>query len=244
MKHSYLKGAKKLRPDIVKKNNKINIAIDGPAGSGKSTIAKNVAKILGILYADTGAMYRTVGLYCLKNDIDTNDEEAVSKKIDDIDIEVKFENGKQLIYLEKKDVTDKIRTQEVASAASNVAKIGKVREKLVEMQKKTAETQSIVMDGRDIGTHVLPNADVKIYMEADVEERAKRRCSELKEKGIEFDYEKIKEEIIQRDNADKNRKISPLRKADDAILIDTSSMSIEEVTKKVTDIIYAAEGRK
>ena len=164
--------------------------------------------------------------------------------MEDIDIEVRFEGGKQLIYLDKEDVTEKIRTQEVAAAASNVAKIGKVREKLVEMQKKTAQTQSIIMDGRDIGTHVLPNADVKIYMEADVDERAKRRCCELKEKGIEFEYEKIREEIIQRDNADKNRKISPLRKADDAILIDTSNMSIEEVTKKVTDIIYKAEGRR
>ncbi len=236
MKHSYLKGAVKLRPDLAKKK-LIAVAIDGPAGSGKSTIAKRISKELGFIYVDTGAMYRSVALYCIQNRIDTENISAVEKALDDIKIELKYKNNEQNIYLNGVDVTSDIRRQEVAKGASDVAAIKKVREVLVDMQKKFADYDNIVMDGRDVGTCVLPNADVKIYMDADVSERTKRRCNELKEKGIEFDFDKIKQEIIDRDESDKNREFSPLRKADDAILYNSTDKGIDEVTSDIIDMI-------
>jgi len=236
VKHIYLKGAVKLRPDLVKQN-VVSIAIDGPAGSGKSTVAKEISKTLGYIYVDTGAMYRSVALYCLNNGIDTKDSDSVENVLDNINIELKYTDGEQQIYLNGDNVTLKVRTQEVAKASSDVAAIKRVREVLVDMQKKIAENDNIVMDGRDIGTCVLPNATVKIYMDADVSERTKRRCNELKEKNIEFDFEKIKQEIIQRDENDKNREFSPLKMADDAIFFDSTHKTTEEVKKEIMEII-------
>ncbi len=239
MKHTYLKGAVKLRPDLVRRDF-VSVAIDGPAGSGKSTAAKEVAKTLGYIYVDTGAMYRAVAFYCIENGIDTGDDFAVENSLDKIDIKLKYENNEQKIYLNDTDVSSDIRTQTVAKGASNVAANEKVRKVLVNLQKKIAENNNIVMDGRDIGTCVLPNASVKIYMDADVCERAKRRCGELELKGIEFDFDKIKQEIAERDENDKNRKISPLRKADDAVFFDSTNKSIEEVKNEIVCIVKKA----
>lgn len=237
MNHIYLKNAQKLRPDIVKKNKLEAIAIDGPAGSGKSTVAKLLSAELEYIYVDTGAMYRTVGLYCIKNNIDYKDSEAVAAELDKINIQLKFEDGIQRIYLDNDDVTSAIRTQQVADSASKVAAIPQVRQKLVALQKNIAKNNRVVMDGRDIGTNVIPDARVKIYLDANVEERAKRRCNELEEKGIKADYNKIAEEIIERDNFDKNREINPLTAAEDAIVIDTSHMAIEDVKNKILEIV-------
>ncbi len=238
MKHVYLKGAVKLRPDLAEKSKRfVSIAIDGPAGSGKSTVAKLLAKELDYIYVDTGAMYRTVALYCIENGIDTKNFYDVEAALDNISIELKHQSNEQRIYLNGSDVTEKIRTQEVAAGSSDVAVIQEVRERLVYVQKKIAEKNNVIMDGRDIGTCVLPDAAVKIYMDADVSERAERRCHELSEKNIDFDFEKIKQEIIERDENDKNRKFSPLIKAEDAVLIDASRKNIDEVKSEVLDII-------
>ncbi len=237
MKHIYLKGAERLRPDIVKKSKIEAVAIDGPAGSGKSTVAKLISKELGYIYVDTGAMYRTVGLYCLNNDISILDNENIIKALPLIDINIEFENGIQRIFLNGNDVTDEIRTQPVAEAASKVAAIPEVRELLVELQRNLATNNRVVMDGRDIGTNVLKNARIKIYLDADVEERAKRRCNELSEKGISFDYNNIIKEIIQRDDYDKNRKVNPLSVAEDAVVIDTTGLTIEQVKNKILELI-------
>ena len=236
MKHVYLKNAVKLRPDLVKKKSEA-VAIDGPSGSGKSTVAKLIAAETGYIYVDTGAMYRTVGYYCIKNNIDYNNENLVISNLNDIDINLKFEDGIQKIYLKDEDVTSAIRTQQIADSASKVAAMPMVREMLVSLQKKIALNNKVVMDGRDIGTNVIPNARVKIYLDADVDERTDRRCNELNEKGISFNKEKIRQEIIDRDNYDKNRKVNPLRAANDAVIIDTSSMSIDEVKNKIIEII-------
>lgn len=236
MKHVYLKNAVKLRPDLVKKKSEA-VAIDGPSGSGKSTVAKLIAAETGYIYVDTGAMYRTVGYYCIKNNIDYNNENLVISNLNDIDINLKFEDGIQKIYLKDEDVTSAIRTQQIADSASKVAAMPMVREMLVSLQKKIALNNKVVMDGRDIGTNVIPNARVKIYLDADVDERTNRRCNELNEKGISFNKEKIRQEIIDRDNYDKNRKVNPLRAANDAVIIDTSSMSIDEVKNKIIEII-------
>ena len=211
-----------------------SIAIDGPAGSGKSTVAKQIAKKLGILYIDTGAMYRTVGLYCLENNIDFKDEKQIDTMLQKIDMKIELLEGKQEIYLNGKNVTQKIRTQEVGKAASDVAVIFSVRKKLVQIQRNLAQGHSVIMDGRDIGTNVLPNASVKIYLDASVEERTKRRCKELNLSSCQA--ERIKLEIIERDKNDKNRKYNPLKKAEDAILLDTSSMEIEQVVNKILEI--------
>ncbi|MDO4301434.1 MAG: (d)CMP kinase [Clostridia bacterium] len=212
------------------------VAIDGPAGSGKSTVARLISKELGYIYADTGAMYRAVGLYCLDNGIGIFDDESIIKALPLININIEFDNGVQRISLNDKDVTEEIRTQSVAEAASKVAAIPEVRELLVELQRKIAENNKVVMDGRDIGTNVLKNARVKIYLDAEVEERAKRRCNELSEKGISFDYNNIIKEIIQRDDYDKNRKVNPLSVAEDAVVIDTTGLSIEQVKNKILEI--------
>ena len=213
-----------------------SIAIDGPAGSGKSTVARLVAKKLGFVYVDTGAMYRTVGLYCAENSIDLENMDEVKKALQKVNIELKYDEGVQHIYLNGEDVSSAIRVQRIAEYASKVAPIGVVREKLVEMQRNIAENGNVVMDGRDIGTNVIPNAKAKIYLDASVDVRTERRCHELEEKGVSFDKNVIREEIIERDNFDKNRKINPLTIAEDATIIDTSYMTIEEVENKITKL--------
>ena len=213
-----------------------SIAIDGPAGSGKSTVARLVAKKLGFVYVDTGAMYRTVGLYCAENSIDLENMDEVKKALQKVNIEFKYDEGVQHIYLNGEDVSSAIRVQRIAEYASKVAAIGVVREKLVEMQRNIAENGNVVMDGRDIGTNVIPNAKAKIYLDASVDVRTERRCHELEEKGVSFDKNVIREEIIERDNFDKNRKINPLTIAEDATIIDTSYMTIEEVENKITKL--------
>ncbi len=237
MKHIYLKGAQVLRPDIVNSGKIEAVAIDGPAGSGKSTVAKLISKELGYIYVDTGAMYRTVGLYCINNGISLSDNDKIVTVLPLIDINIVFDNGIQQIMLNNVNVTDEIRTQPVADAASKVAAIPEVRKLLVELQRKIAAKNKVVMDGRDIGTNVLKNAKTKVYLDADVEERAKRRCNELSEKGISFDYNNIIKEIIERDDYDKNRKVNPLCAAKDAVIIDTTGMSIEQVKNKIMGII-------
>ena len=213
-----------------------SIAIDGPAGSGKSTVARLVAKKLGFVYVDTGAMYRTVGLYCAENSIDLENMDEVKKALQKVNIELKYDEGVQHIYLNGEDVSSAIRVQRIAEYASKVAAIGVVREKLVEMQRNIAENGNVVMDGRNIGTNVIPNAKAKIYLDASVDVRTERRCHELEEKGVSFDKNIIREEIIERDNFDKNRKINPLTIAEDATIIDTSYMTIEEVENKITKL--------
>ena len=189
---------------------KFAVAVDGPAGSGKSTVAKEIAKALGILYIDTGAMYRTVGMACLKKGIDPANESAVVASLDDLDMKIFPEAGGQRILLDGEDITSRIRTEEIGKAASSVAAYQKVREKLVEIQQGLAKEQSVIMDGRDIGTKVLPDAEVKIYLDASVEERAKRRVGELEAQGKTADLETIREEIAQRDYQDMHRENSPL----------------------------------
>ncbi len=209
----------------MKKN---SIAIDGPAGAGKSTVAKGIAKELNFIYIDTGAMYRSVGYYCLNNNIDTLNEDKVNQALDDIKIDLKFVNNMQRIYLNNCDITDLIRTEEVGNAASIVSVYKNVRERLVLRQQEIALENDVVMDGRDIGTVVLPNATLKIFLTASSLVRAKRRVNELKEKGIIEDVNKVQKEIEERDYRDSHREISPLKQAEDAILVDTSNMNIKE----------------
>ncbi len=209
------------------------IAIDGPAGAGKSTIAKAVAAKLGYIYVDTGAMYRAIGLHLMREGVNTDDEAEVNAHLDSADVRLAMEDGMQKVYLNGEDVTTAIRTEEAGMMASKTSAYGKVREKLVSLQQKIAADCSVVMDGRDIGTVVLPHADLKIFLTASVEERARRRFNELKKKGQQADFQAIMEDIAKRDYQDTHREISPLRQADDAILLDTSDMGIEEVTAKV-----------
>ena len=215
-----------------------NVAIDGPAGAGKSTVAKAAAKKAGFIYVDTGAMYRAIGLYVLQNETDIHDEEAVCALLPEIDISIRYEEGVQKIILNGADVSGLIRTQEVGEAASVTSAYQKVREKLLELQQNLAKTQDVIMDGRDIGTHVLPNADVKIYLTADAAVRAKRRYDELLGKGEDADLSEIEQEIRERDYRDMHREIAPLRQAEDAVLLDTSDLNIEEATDAVLQLIY------
>ena len=216
-----------------------NIALDGPSGSGKSTVAKALSKKLDILYLDTGAMYRAVALKSLDLGIDTFDEKGVSTFINDIDLEIKYIDGVQHTYLDGVDVSERIREPHVSMAASNVSSLKCVRLKMVEMQRKIAKSMSCVLDGRDIGSYVLPNADYKFYITADVDVRADRRYKELKAKGHDVNPNVLKEEIKQRDFNDANRDFAPLRKPDDAVLIDTSEMDIDQVVDKVFSYIRA-----
>ena len=207
----------------------LKIALDGPSGSGKSTIAKTLSKKLDILYLDTGAMYRATALKAIKSGVDTLDADGVSKFLGDLDLEIKYENGGQQTYLDGENVSEKIREPHVSMAASNISSLKCVRLKMVEMQRKIANKTSCVLDGRDIGSYVLPDADYKFYITASVDVRAKRRFKELTEKGFAVDFEKLKAEIEERDYNDSHREFAPLVKASDAIEIDTSNMSIEEV---------------
>ena len=205
------------------------IALDGPAGAGKSTIAKRIAEKLQFVYIDTGAMYRTLALACLKQGVDTADEERVSMAAEAADLDIRYIDGSQHMFLEGEDVSGQIRTEEVSKAASDTSKFQRVRDRLVYLQQQLAEKYNVVMDGRDIGTVVLPHADLKIFMTASVEVRAMRRYKEYLEKGQACDLEAIKEDIMQRDYNDTHRANSPLRQAQDAVLLDTSDMSIDEV---------------
>lgn len=215
----------------------INIAIDGPAGAGKSTIAKMIASKYSFIYVDTGAMYRTMALFYLRQGTDVSDEIAVSGLCDDIKVDIQYIGGKQHLVLNGEDVTDLIRTEEVGNTASKISVFGSVRKKLVNLQKDLAKTTDVVMDGRDIGTVVLPDARVKIYLTASVETRAKRRYNELVEKGETPDISVIEADIRSRDERDMTREISPLRKADDAVEVDSSNMTIDEVVDAISDII-------
>ena len=213
------------------------IAIDGPVGAGKSTVAKITAKKLNIIYVDTGAMYRAVGLYVTRKGLDTKKSEDVNSVLGEINLDVKLSNEGQMIYLNGEDVTKLIRTPEISMAGSNVSAIPEVRVKLVDMQRKLAETKSVIMDGRDIGTVVLPNATTKIYLNAELDERADRRYKELIKKGQDVTFEDVKADIVKRDTNDMSRAVSPLKKADDAIELDTTGLTLEEVVDKVIDII-------
>ena len=215
----------------------MNIAIDGPAGAGKSTIAKKIAKQLGYIYVDTGAMYRAMALYFIRLNVSPDDSDTISNKCNDADITIEYRNGEQVVLLNGEDVTGMLRTEEVGNMASATSVNGDVRKKLVQLQQKLAATADVVMDGRDIGTVVLPNAEVKVYLTASSAVRAKRRYDELVAKGETPDIDKIEADIIERDNRDMNREISPLKQADDATLIDSSYMSIDEVVDAVTKLI-------
>lgn len=212
------------------------IAVDGPAGSGKSTVAKMVARKLGIIYVDTGAMYRTVALHCIQENIPLEEEAAVVAALYGLNMRIQPDTEGQRIFLNEEDVTAKIRTAEIGKGASVVAAYQKVRERMVELQQEMAREQSVIMDGRDIGTVVLPHAEVKIYLDADAGERARRRVGELEAKGETADFEEIKKMIIQRDYNDMHREHSPLKKAEDAISLDSTGMSIEEVLQAILDI--------
>ena len=218
------------------------IAIDGPAGAGKSTIAKMVAKELGFIYVDTGAMYRAMALYMLNNGIDAGESEKISATCQTADITIKHENGAQKVYLNGEDVTELVRKEEVGKMASASSVNGDVRKKLVELQQKLAETTDVVMDGRDIGTVVLPNADLKVFLTASSRVRAERRFKELTEKGTECDIDVIEKDIIERDYRDSHREISPLKQADDAVLVDSSYMTIDEVAQKIISLYKDATG--
>lgn len=217
----------------------IKIAIDGPAGAGKSTIAKIVARQLGFIYIDTGAMYRAVALKAIQNNIDTKNEiEKVCGILKDINIDIKHDKeNSQLVFLDNEDVTNKIRTSEVSIGASNVACIPEVRLKLVELQRKLARENNVIMDGRDIGTYVLPDADIKIFLTASPEERAKRRYEEMLMKGYTCNYEDVKKDILYRDQNDSSRSFAPLKAADDAIIVDTSGNELEESVDIILNII-------
>lgn len=213
-----------------------SIAVDGPAGAGKSTIAKLVAKKLGFVYIDTGAMYRAMGLYYMNEGLDLNDEALICANCDAIDIGISYIEGVQHVFLNGSDVSDLIRTPEVGNAASAVSVYADIRAKLVSLQQKLALSENVIMDGRDIASVVLPNADLKIYLSASVEVRAERRFKEYLEKGQECDIETIRQEIIERDERDMNRENSPLVCVEDAIVVDSSYMTIDEVTERIISL--------
>ena len=210
-----------------------SIAIDGPAGAGKSTIAKTIAKKLEFIYVDTGAMYRAMALYFIRHEIDPKNEEAINKACPDIHVSINYEDGVQQVLLNGENVNGLIRTEEVGNMASKTSAYKTVRATLLDLQRDLAKTANILMDGRDIGTNVLPHADVKVYLTASVECRAMRRFKELEGKGEACDFGKIKQDIQERDERDMTREIAPLKQADDAVLIDSSEMGIEDVVKAI-----------
>lgn len=214
-----------------------NIAIDGPAGAGKSTIAKLVAKKKGFIYVDTGAMYRAIAYYTLEKEIEADDTEGIADCIKDIVVDIRYIDEQQRVFIDDKDVTPYLRAEETGNRASAIAKLGVVRNKLTDLQRFIAANNNVVMDGRDIGTTVLPNANVKVYLTASSAVRAKRRYDELQAQNIVADISIIEADIIARDEADMSRKISPLKKADDAILVDSSEMTINEVVDAIIDLI-------
>ncbi len=213
-----------------------NIAIDGPAGAGKSTIAKLAAKELGFIYIDTGAMYRTIALYLIREHVDCEDEQALSDALRSIEVEISYTDGVQQLILNGENVTDLIRTEEVSQMASISSAKPQVRQKLLQLQRTAAEKYDVIMDGRDIGTVILPDAQLKIYLTASIEERARRRYMEMQEKGIECDLHEIEADIAERDERDMNREVSPLKQAEDAVLIDSSHMTITDVCEKICEL--------
>ena len=215
----------------------INIAIDGPGGAGKSTIARAVAAELGFIYVDTGALYRAVGLNALRHGIDTRNIDGIVKMLDETDVSLSFVDGEQRVMLNGEDVSTAIRLPEASMAASNVSAIPAVRQFLFDLQRKIAEENNCLMDGRDIGSVVLPNADLKLFMTASPETRAQRRFDELKAKGEDVKYSEILDELNKRDYQDSHREIAPLKQADDAILFDTSDLSFDEVKNKLIAMI-------
>ncbi|MBE7016016.1 MAG: (d)CMP kinase [Ruminococcaceae bacterium] len=219
----------------------ISVAIDGPAGAGKSSIAKEVSKKLGFVYIDTGAMYRAVAVYAIENGIDICGENFTDQVLDKIDISIEYDEDGQKVFLCGKDVTKRIREADASVGASNVAVIPAVRLKLVALQRELAKKTSVIMDGRDIGTYVLPDADIKIFLTASVEERARRRYREMIDKGMEADFEKVKQDIMYRDKNDSEREFAPLRQAEDAVLVDTSDMTIDQVIDKIYSMILEAK---
>ena len=213
-----------------------NIAIDGPAGAGKSTIAKIVSKKLGFIYVDTGAMYRAMALFMIRNNIDGNDEQAIGEMSQKADITIRHENGEQVVFLNGENVNSLIRTEEVSAMASKSSVVPRLREKLVSLQQKLASEEDVVMDGRDIGTVVLPNADLKIFLTASVKVRALRRYKEQTQRGEACDLKSIEEEIAKRDYRDMHRETSPLKQAEDSVMVDSSDMTIDEVADKIISL--------
>lgn len=213
-----------------------SIAIDGPAGAGKSTIARRIARELSYIYVDTGAMYRAMALYLLKNQISVQDQKKMESACQNADISIIYENGEQQVILNGENVTNQLRTEEVGNMASVSSPNEKIREKLVQLQQRLARTADVVMDGRDIGTKVLPDAELKIYLTASAHVRALRRYKELREKEIPCDLQEIEKDIVQRDERDMNRTVSPLRQADDAVLVDSSDMEIDDVVNEILRI--------
>ena len=224
--------------------NKHAVAIDGPSGAGKSTIARAVSRKLGYTYVDTGAMFRAMGLYFLRKNIAPDDETSISKAVQDVNIAIRYENGIQQVFLNGENVSDLIRTEEVGSMASASSIFAGVRKKLLELQQKIAAENSVVMDGRDIGTVVLPDADTKIFLTASPAVRAYRRWAELTEKGISCSREEIEKEMKERDLRDSSRQNAPLKQADDAVLVDSSNMNLEEVTQRILRIVQEGSRRE
>lgn len=234
--HIYLRGAKVLRKDI---SEIYNIALDGPAGSGKSTVARRLAEDYHILYLDTGAMYRACALKALREGIDPKDAQAVGKMLDSLRLEIRYRDGSQHTVLDGEDVSEAIRKNEVSLAASDISAHKAVREKMVKMQRKIASDMSCVLDGRDIGSTVLPNAAFKFFITADSRVRAMRRMKELESRGQKVDFEALRKEIELRDKQDSEREFSPLKKAEDAVVIDTSEKGIEEVVAEIKSLIQS-----
>ena len=218
-----------------------NIAIDGPAGAGKSTIARLLAKKLEFIYVDTGAMYRAIALFFLNRGLDPADEEELKKAIPDVEITLSYQGGKQTVCLNGEDVSETIREERVGKTASKTSAYPFVREKLLSLQRDLAAANDVIMDGRDIGTCILPNAQLKIFLTASVDTRAKRRYDELMQKGESCDYEQIREDIMARDHADMTREIAPLKQAEDAVLVDTSELNIEEVVSVLENLYKKAK---
>ncbi len=221
----------------------VNIAIDGPAGAGKSTVAKRIAEEFGYLYVDTGAMYRAMALFFLQKGIDGRDEAAIEAACREVSVSLEYRDGAQQVLLNGENVTDRIRTEEVSRMASVTSVYRAVREKLVQQQRELARRRDVVMDGRDIGTAVLPDATLKVYLTASSRVRALRRFKELKERGEEVNLEAIEEEIIRRDERDMNRALSPLKRANDAVLLDSSEMTLEEVLREMEELVEDAGSR-
>lgn len=213
-----------------------NIAIDGPAGAGKSTIARRVAKELSFIYVDTGAMYRAMALYLLRREVNKDDTEQIGNICQDAEISIEYQNGEQIVLLNDENVNSYLRTEEVGNMASVSSAVPRVREKLLSLQRKLARDMSVVMDGRDIGTTILPDADVKIYLTASSLTRAKRRYLELQEKGTVCNLDEIQKDIEERDQRDMNREISPLRQAEDVVLVDSSDLTIQQVVDRILQI--------
>ena len=214
-----------------------SVAIDGPAGAGKSTIAKMIAKKMNYIYVDTGAMYRAMALYLIRNGVSGEDTEKISQQCQKADISIRYENGEQVVLLNGEKGNGLIRTEEVGNMASKSSPNPDVRKKLVELQRQLAKTADVIMDGRDIGTCVLPDADVKVYLTASSTVRAKRRYDELTAKGVTCDFDEIEQDIIKRDHQDMTRELSPLKQAEDAVLVDSSDMTIDEVVDAIIALI-------